>query len=79
MAVIEDKVDCAKLLLSHPGIDINIKNKRSNRAKMKAQKKTLAFLNLVEKTCNDFPVDSYGKVALCGNAGAGKSTLTQMS
>ena len=79
MAVIEDHVDCARVLLFHPGIDVNIKNNKGHTAVMDAQKKTLALFNQIAQMCVDFPADSYGKVVLCGNSGAGKSTLAQVS
>ncbi|KAL5473631.1 hypothetical protein EMCRGX_G028135 [Ephydatia muelleri] len=69
----DDKATCVKALLSHPGIDINIKNNKGRTAMMDAGYKSLGTL----KPCMDFPADSYGKVVLCGNSGAGKSTLTQ--
>ena len=73
-----DKASCVRVLLSHPGIDINIKNNREQTAMMVAKYTCLGVFNQVVKTCNEFPVDSYGKVVLCGNSGAGKSTLTQV-
>ena len=79
MAVIEDHVDCARVLLFHPGINVNMKNNKGHTAVMDAQKKTLRLLNQMAKLCDDFPADSYGKVVLCGNSGAGKSTLAQVS
>ena len=69
---------CVRALLSSPGIDINMKNKRKQTALMVAGYTCLGVFNQVVKTCNEFPVDSYGKVVLCGNSGAGKSTLTQV-
>ena len=64
--------------MSHPGIDINIKNNRGRTAMMDANYESLGVFKQVLKTCNDYPADSYGKVVLCGNSGAGKSTLTQV-
>ena len=77
-AAIFDKASCVRALLSHPGIDINIKNSKRHTAMMVARFICLGVFNQVVKTCNEFPVDSYGKVVLCGNSGAGKSTLTQV-
>ena len=78
LAARNDKASCVRALLSRPGIDINIKNKRERTAMMVAGFTCLGVFNQVVKTCNEFPVDSYGKVVLCGNSGAGKSTLTQV-
>ena len=69
-----DKATCVRALLSHPGIDINIKNNKGRTAMMGAGYKSLGMFN----ACKDYPADSYGKVVLCGNSGAGKSTLTQV-
>ena len=74
----DGKASCVRALLSHPGIDINIKNSERQTAMMVARYTCLGVFNQVVKTCNEFPVDSYGKVVLCGNSGAGKSTLTQV-
>ena len=54
MAVIEDHVDCARVLLFHPGIDVNIKNNKGHTAVMDAQKKTLALFNQIAQMCVDF-------------------------
>ena len=74
----EDQISCVKTLLSHPGIDINLRNGRGRTAMMGARYESLSVFKQVLKTCNDFPADSYGKVVLCGHSGAGKSTLTQV-
>ena len=71
-------ISCVITLLSHPGIDINLKNNRGQSAIMVALYKSLIVFNRVAKTCTAFPVDSYGKVVLCGSSGAGKSTMTQV-
>ena len=78
MAVRYDRISCLRTLLSHPGIDINIKNNNRRTAMMDANYESLGVFKQVLKTCNDYPADSYGKVVLCGNSGAGKSTLTQV-
>ena len=77
LAARHDKASCVRALLTHPSIDINIKNKRGQAAMMVARYKSLGVFKEM-KACKDFPVDSYGKVVLCGNSGAGKSTLTQV-
>ena len=73
-----NRATCVRALLSHPGIDINIKSNEGRTAMMKAGYKSLGVFKQVLKTCKDYPADSYGKVVLCGNSGAGKSTLTQV-
>lgn len=78
LAAKDDKADCVRALLFHPGIDINIINKSGRTAMMIAGYTSLGVFNQVVKTCNDFPADSYGKVVLCGNSGVGKSTLTKV-
>ena len=77
VAAREDKASCVRVLLSHPDIDINIKNKEGRTAITYAGFTSLGVFKEM-KVCKDFPVDSYGKVVLCGNSGAGKSTLTQV-
>ena len=75
----DSKANCVRTLLSHPGIDINLKNSKGRTAMMVAGYKSLGVFNQMVKTCASFPADSYGKVVLCGHSGAGKSTLTQVS
>ena len=38
----------------------------------------LALLQKYMKSCEDFPVHTVTKVVLCGNTGAGKTTLAQV-
>ncbi|KAL5505211.1 hypothetical protein EMCRGX_G006611 [Ephydatia muelleri] len=73
----KDQISCVRTLLFHPGIDVNLKNNQGRTAIRDAEYGSLSVFKQVLKTCNDFPADSYGKVVLCGNPGAGKSTLTQ--
>ena len=73
------RVNCVRALLSHPGIDVNIKNSRGHTAMMEAGYGSLGVFKQMMKTCSDFPADSYGKVVLFGHSGAGKSTLSQVS
>ena len=75
----ESRVKCVRALLSHPGIDVNIKNNRGRTAMMEAGYGSLGVFKQMMKTCSDFPADSYGKVVLFGHSGAGKSTLSQVS
>ena len=72
------QISCVRTLLFHPGIDVNLKNFEGRAAMRDAGYGSLSVFNQVMKTCNDFPADSYGKVVLCGNSGAEKSTLTQV-
>ncbi|KAL5505205.1 hypothetical protein EMCRGX_G006605 [Ephydatia muelleri] len=73
----KDQISCVRTLLFHPGIDVNLKNNQGRTAIRDAEYGSLSVFKQVLKTCSDFPADSYGKVVLCGNPGAGKSTLTQ--
>ena len=73
------KIGCAIALLSHPGIDVNIKNRRGLTAMMEAGYGSLGVFRQMMKTCSDFPADSYGNVVLFGHSGSGKSTLSQVS
>ena len=70
---------CVRTLLSHPGIDVNIKNNDGRTAMMEAGYGSLGGFKQMMKACSDFPADSYGKVVLFGHSGAGKSTLSQVS
>ena len=79
MAARDGVVKCVRALLSHPGIDVNIKNIEGRTAMMLAGYGSLGVFKQMMKTCSDFPADSYGKVVLFGHSGAGKSTLTQVS
>ena len=78
VAAREDKASCVRALLSHPGININIKNYGGRTAIMVTKCRSLGVFQQVLKACSDYPAESYGKVVLCGNSGAGKSTLTQV-
>ena len=71
--------ECVRALLSHPGIDVNIKNNEGRTAMMEAGYKSLGVFKQMMKAYSDFPADSYGKVVLFGHSGAGKSTLSQVS
>ena len=74
-----NSLDVVQLLLSVPGIDVNMKNKRNRTPVMYAQDyRILALLKKYTKSCDDFPVHTVTKVVLCGNSGAGKSTLAQV-
>ena len=75
----EGRVKCVRALLSHPGIDVKIKNNEGRTAMMEAGYGSLGVFKQMMKTCSDFPADSYGKVVLFGHSGAGKSTLSQVS
>ena len=66
-------------LLSLPGINVNIKNVNNQTPIMLAQDyRVLRLLEKYMKCCDDFPVHTITKVVLCGNTGAGKSTLAQV-
>ena len=74
-----DSLDVVQLLLSVPGIDVNIKDAINRTPVMRAHDyRILALLKKYTKCCDDFPVHTVTKVVLCGNTGAGKSTLAQV-
>ena len=68
------------MILSHPGTYVDWEHcyrKCSSRSDDKDRCRSV--IDKMSKSCEDIPVDSYGKVVLCGNSGAGKSTLTKVS
>ena len=63
-----------------PGIDVSIEDVKNRTPVMRAgDYRILALLKKYTKSCDDFPVHTVTKVVLCGNTGAGKSTLAQVS
>ena len=63
-----------------PGIDVSIEDVNNRTPVMRAgDYRILALLKKYTKSCDDFPVHTVTKVVLCGNTGAGKSTLAQVS
>ena len=73
-------MQCVQILLSVPGINLNIKNEHGNTAVRVAKEyRVLNLLKKYIKNCEDFPVHSFGKVIICGHTEAGKSTLAQVS
>ena len=71
--------DCVLVLLSAPGMNANLVNKRGQTPLQLAT--SYGVLTLLQKyttSCEDFPVHTYGKVIMCGDSGAGKSTLTEV-
>lgn len=77
----ERHLACAKVLLIHPGTDPNIRNNEGLTCVdiMSHSCEDFNMLRKMVEKYNSFPVASYGKVVLCGNPGAGKSTLCQVS
>ena len=70
---------CVRLLLSTPGIDVNLKNKRDQTPLQVARDdNVLLMLQKYTTSCEAFPVHTFGKVIMCGDSGAGKSTLTKV-
>ena len=70
--------DCVRRLLSAPGINANLENGRGETPLNLATE--YVVLTLLQKYTNcykDFPVHTYGKVIMCGDSGAGKTTLTE--
>ena len=79
MACAMGNLSCVQQLLSAPGIDVNVKNGHGETAVMIAKDyHVLVLLKKYSKICDDFPIHTVGKVVLCGNTGAGKSTLTKV-
>ena len=73
------KVGCVKVLLSAPGIDVNIQNSYGNIAlKLATKYEVLTMLQKYSTSCGDYPIHSFGKAILCGDTGSGKSTLAQV-
>ena len=71
--------DCVRLLLSTPGIDANLVNRRGlTPLKLATSYDIIIMLEKYTTSCEDFPVHTYGKVIMCGDSGAGKSTLTKV-
>ena len=59
---------------------MNIKDAENRTPVMHARDyRILALLKKYTNSCDDFPVHTITKVVLCGNTGAGKSTLAQVS
>ena len=79
MSSARNSLDVVQLLLSVPGIDVNIKDANKETPVMCTQDyRILALLKKYTKSCDNFPVHTVTKVVLCGNTGAGKSTLAQV-
>ena len=72
-------LECANLLLSIPGIEVNKQNTQHKTPLMMATNYgVLTTLQKYTTSCEDFPVHRFSKVILCGNTGAGKTTLAQV-
>ena len=80
IACARESLDVVQLLLSVPGIDVNIKDVQNKTPVMRVRQdyRILALLKKFIKSCDDFPIHTVTKVILCGNTGAGKSTLAQV-
>ena len=62
-----------------PGINANLVNHRGQTPlQLAASYEILTLLQKYTKSCEDFPVHTYGKVIMCGDSGAGKTTLTEV-
>ncbi|KAL5515256.1 hypothetical protein EMCRGX_G000397 [Ephydatia muelleri] len=69
---------CVKLLLSQPGVNPLVMNKKGVTPLAHAAIGIrVMYQNIAERILR-FPVHKYVKVVLCGHSGAGKSTLTQL-
>ena len=75
---VSNNVMCVKALLSHPGIDPFIKNKKGKTPLDDAAMGVTAIYQSMSDRIERFPVHKYVKVVVCGHSGAGKSTLTQV-
>ena len=70
---------CVRLLLSAPGINANLENGRGKTPlKLATDYVVLTLLQKYTTSCEEFPVHTYGKVIMCGDSGAGKTTLTEV-
>ena len=68
-----------KCLLSAPGIDVHISNYMRETPLMVATKyDVITLLTRYTISCEDYPVHTFGKVILCGDTGAGKSSLAKV-
>ena len=70
---------CMEHLLSIPGIDVNIRNAKQQTPLMVATNYDIIRLLRKYTTCyEDYPVHTFSKVILCGDTGAGKSSLAKV-
>ena len=68
-----------KYLLSTTGVQVNIKNKKQQTPLMVAT--TYDVITLLQKYAScyeEYPVHNFSKVILCGDTGAGKSSLAKV-
>ena len=73
------KVGCVKVLLSTPGIDVNIQSSNGHiPLKLATKYEVLTMLQKYTISCGDYPIHSFGKAILCGDTGSGKTTLAQV-
>lgn len=75
---VSNHVTCVKVLLSQPGIDPFIKNKKGKTPLDGAAMGVTVIYQNMRDRIESFPVHEYVKVVVCGHSGAGKSTLTQV-
>lgn len=79
IAAQDGHLSCVNLLLSTPGIEVNKQNSRHQTPLMLATVYgVLTTLQKYSTSCEDFPVHRFSKVIICGNTGAGKTTLAQV-
>ena len=73
------RLGVVNLLLSTPGIEVNKQNSKHQTPLMLATDYgVLTTLQKYSTSCEDFPVHRFSKAILCGNTGAGKTTLAQV-
>ena len=79
LAAREGHTACVKYLLSTPGIAVTAKNKRQQTPLMVATMYDVITSLQKYSTCKeDYPVHTFNKVILCGDTGAGKSSLAKV-
>ena len=75
----EGYITYVKHLLSTPGIAANTKNQKQQTPLMVTTKYDVITSLQKYSTCyEDYPVHTFNKVVLCGDTGAGKSTLAKV-
>ena len=68
-----------KRLLSIPGVGVNIRNSNQQTPLMLATKyDAVTLLQKYTTSVEDYPVHTFSKVILCGDTGAGKSSLAKV-
>ena len=70
---------CVKHLLSTPGVAVTTKNQKKKTPLMVAKNyDVITSLRRYSTSYEDYPVHTFNKVILCGDTGAGKSSLAKV-